>query len=169
MDSTIKRVKKILPKFKTTEYFTWGAIKQRCYNPNHQKFEEYGGRGITVCKRWKDSFENFLEDMGKKPTPKHTLDRIDNSKGYSPKNCRWVTRSIQGSNRRKFKKSKSKYHGVYPNQGKFQCQYRDRSGKRFHIGTFEKEEDAVKAYDKKIVENNLQDLKPLNFSGGTYV
>ena len=81
------------------EYKTWGSMIQRCYNPSCSRFGDYGARGITVCARWRDSFDAFLEDMG--PRPKgHSLDRIDNSKGYQPDNCRWATITTQNNNRR---------------------------------------------------------------------
>ena len=77
----------------------WNAAVQRCHNSNNPKYENWGGRGIKVCRRWRFSFENFLLDMGD-PPPKMELDRKNNDKGYSPKNCRWVTRRTNINNRR---------------------------------------------------------------------
>jgi hypothetical protein len=84
---------------KTKTYQAWADMKTRCYNSKRAQFAFYGGRGISVCDSWKNSFENFLSDMGEKPHG-HSLDRIDNNKEYSPSNCRWATQSTQCRNRR---------------------------------------------------------------------
>jgi len=83
----------------TPEYNAWNTMKQRCLNPNNPRWHQYGGRGITVCEQWLP-FENFIADMGQKPSPEHSLDRIDNESGYRPDNCRWATRSEQCRNSR---------------------------------------------------------------------
>jgi hypothetical protein len=80
-------------------YETWATMKARCHNKNHKRYPLYGGRGISVCDRWLD-FENFVSDMGQKPSEKHSLDRIDNDKGYCPENCRWASQTEQVRNRR---------------------------------------------------------------------
>lgn len=85
---------------RTSEYKTWAGIKNRCSNSNDKSFKNYGGRGIKVCDRWLESFENFLADMGPKPSPAHSIDRIDVDGNYEPSNCRWATRAEQSRNKR---------------------------------------------------------------------
>ncbi len=80
------------------EYRIWGHMRERCTNPKHKSFPRYGGRGIAVCARW-DDFNNFLCDMGRRPSLMHSIDRIDNDGNYEPGNCRWSLPSEQGKNR----------------------------------------------------------------------
>lgn len=85
------------------EYRAWIAMKGRCFNKNNSRYENYGGRGITVCDRWlgKEGYDNFYNDLGPRPSPDHSLDRYPNNDGnYEPGNCRWATREQQQDNRR---------------------------------------------------------------------
>lgn len=83
----------------TPTYKSWDSAKQRCFNPNDDHYDRYGGRGITMCMRWRRSFKAFLADMGERPEGM-TLDRINNDGHYEPGNCRWATGSEQSSNRK---------------------------------------------------------------------
>lgn len=95
------------------EYKTWCSMVGRCTRPNDPNFHHYGGRGILVCERWRDSFENFLADMGPRPSAKHSIERIDNDQGYGPHNCKWILRSLQTQNTRR-----NRFLEIY---GKRQC------------------------------------------------
>jgi len=93
---------------KCPEYKVWSEMKQRCYNRNKERYPRYGGRGITVCDRWRNSFTALYEDMGPRPTSKHQLDRIDNDGNYEPGNCRWVTQLENSRNKSSTKMSTKK-------------------------------------------------------------
>lgn len=82
----------------TRTFFTWSSMKERCGNSSHKSFDRYGGRGISVCERWLESFENFYADMGEAPEGM-SLDREKNDLGYSKENCRWATQEVQANNR----------------------------------------------------------------------
>ena len=82
------------------EYKAWQAMIRRCIDPRYKNFASYGGRGINVCEAWRHDFVGFYEHVGPRPTPKHSLDRIDVDKGYEPGNVRWATRIEQENNKR---------------------------------------------------------------------
>ncbi len=85
----------------TDTYKIWENMKQRCYNPKHTKYNSYGGRGVSMCDSWKNSFLQFLFDMGFRPSKKHSVERINNNGNYCKENCRWATNVEQCSNMRK--------------------------------------------------------------------
>lgn len=86
---------------KTPEYKIWCSMKDRCLNPKNDHFHGYGGRGIGVCQTWQNDYSAFFAHVGPRPSPRHSLDRIDNDKGYEPGNVRWATASEQAKNKRK--------------------------------------------------------------------
>lgn len=107
----------------TPEHNSWAGAKQRCYNKNAQFYKNYGDRGIKMCDRWLEKpygFRNFLADMGLKPGPEYSLDRIDPNGDYCPENCRWATRVQQNSNRR-WGKGESAVPGVWKYNDKYWC------------------------------------------------
>lgn len=82
------------------DYNLWKKMRDRCGNPNATQYQWYGARGIRVCERWNSSFASFIADMGPRPSPAHTLDRLNNYRGYEADNCRWATQAEQYANRR---------------------------------------------------------------------
>jgi hypothetical protein len=100
MRERVSKAKKTHGMKGTSEYRAWQNIKNRCYNPKDKKYAIYGGRGIKICERWLESFENFFADMGLKPSLRHSIDRFPNRDGnYEPGNCRWATPEEQSQNR----------------------------------------------------------------------
>lgn len=81
------------------EYGVWYQAKRRCYDRNNYLYKNYGGRGITMCERWRDNFEAFLADMGPRPSSNMSLERIDNMRGYEPENCKWIPMTEQNKNK----------------------------------------------------------------------
>jgi len=132
----------------TPEYMAWQHMKDRCSNPNYDKSKNYLGRGVTVCERWLDSFINFYEDMGDKPTTNHSLDREDNNGDYDPSNCRWATNKQQVNNRR-----------ALPNSTGYTYIHRNHKGflvriKRVCYGTHDTIKEAIVVRDKVLDHGN---------------
>ena len=121
---------------KSPEYAAWQSLVQRCNNPRAQAYKNYGGRGIAVNKRWL-KFENFLADMGPRPSTKHSIDRIDVNGNYTRSNCRWATRTTQNRNTRTFSTNTSGYRGVTfdKKSGKWRA-YIYVKNKHIHLGMF---------------------------------
>jgi len=94
----------------TRQYYVWVEMKQRCHNPNNSNYKHYGKRGIKVCDRWINSYQNFLEDMGERPKGL-TLERVNNDGNYEPNNCKWATCKEQANNRRNSLKVLTKMEG----------------------------------------------------------
>ena len=116
----------------TPEYRAWQEMIQRCYNPNGNRYHRYGGRGITVCARWLESFENFYKDMGDRPSIRHSLDRKDNDLGYYKENCRWATPGQQAYNKTHKKNSTGRVVGVALGNKEWMA-YAKKDGKRVYL------------------------------------
>jgi hypothetical protein len=116
----------------TPEYRAWADMKSRCLNPSIKNYPYYGGRGISICKQWIDSFTSFLSDVGFRPSDLHSLDRIDNNGNYQPGNVRWATAKQQTENRRperrarRNSKTSELYISIHPGTGKYQLTIRGK-------------------------------------------
>lgn len=132
----------------------WASIKARCNNPENKSYHNYGGRGIEVCGEWLNDFDAFYAHIGDKPSSRHSIDRIDNDRGYEPGNVRWADWSTQLYNRRKHRRNTSGYKGVSwrKKEKVFAVSLSTKM-----IGTYKRLEDAVKA--RKDAEEQL-------FNGG---
>jgi hypothetical protein len=134
-------------------YWVWGAMCKRCYNENDKGYENYGGRGITVCEAWRNSFEAFLSDMGPRPFSGSTLERIDNDSGYSPENCKWVGRQQQNLNKRIYKNSPVGERCVERDRMGFRVRVR-REGKIVFSKRFSTIQSAIEARDTMLRERS---------------
>lgn len=135
------------------EYRTWADMLNRCYNTNIKNYAKYGARGISVCDEWRNSFAAFYADVGDRPYPSATIDRIDTHGNYTPENCRWASKITQSRNQRIRRTNGSGYTGVRwlnKNQ-KWQARI-TVDGKDSHIGNFPYLMDAVRARKQAEVE-----------------
>lgn len=130
---------------------TYDSMLQRCYNPKRASYQYYGAKGISVCERWLD-FHSFVEDMYPSYQKGLTLDRIDNSKGYSPDNCRWADPSLQRANRNRFRGTKNPYRGVSKAGSRYQVRCR-LNKKYYYLGSFRDIESAKRRRDEFMKEN----------------
>lgn len=138
----------------------WRQMIKRCHDADHIAYHNYGGRGIAVCERWRASFDAFLEDMGPRPSRGHSIERIDNDKGYSPKNCAWVTRSAQNLNKRDYRNNTSGHRNIQREiraiKGRKYCYWRvrvRRNGRLVTLRRFHSIDDAIAHRDQVEKEN----------------
>lgn len=128
----------------TPIYRAWQGMKVRCYSKNASNYNRYGGRGIKVCKRWLSSFSNFYKDVGDKPSPNHSLERINNDGDYEPNNVRWASKAEQVRNRRLLKRNATGITGVQFAYNKYTAII-TVNYKTIYLGRYEHLEDAISA------------------------
>jgi hypothetical protein len=136
-------------------YSIYANMLQRCNQPSSKTYKHYGARGIKVCTRWtgKDGYQNFVTDMGPRPTQKHTIDRENNDGNYEPSNCRWATPSQQQLNRRIFKSNTSGYRGVSWDKSWNKWRATIRVGdKKLTLGAYDNPIDAAKAFNAAAIQ-----------------
>ena len=139
-------------------YNNWKSMVRRCTIAEDLNYENYGGRGITVCERWL-KVENFIEDMYPTFIEGLSIDRIDNNKGYSKENCRWVNMTTQSRNRRAGGNNKTGYRGVYEVRRKSTTRYQAQicvNKKNIRLGLYDNAIEAALAYDKYVTDNLLE-------------
>ncbi len=141
----------------TRLYNIWGNIKSRILNSKNKDYTDYGGRGITICDEWLDIHNFYNWAMSKGYSDELSIDRIDNDENYCPKNCRWVTRTIQARNQRIYKNNTSGYKGVslVKKTNKY-TSYITINNKRIYLGLFPTAVEGAIAYNNYIIENNLE-------------
>jgi len=128
----------------TSEFKAWSSMKERCLCKTNKAYKNYGERGISICKEWVDSFENFLKDMGKKPSREYSLDRINNNKSYTPENCRWATNTQQNRNKRTTTNISTNVRGVSCKNNRYEVRI-CANKKRISLGTYPNIEEAIEA------------------------
>ena len=139
-------------KYTGSGYIAWETMKQRCYNPNHHKSKNYLGRGITVYSGWLHDFKAFHDYMGNKPSPKHSIDRIDNNGNYEPGNVRWATYTQQARNSRHIS-GNSGHRGVHLTKyGTYQAAI-CINYKYIVLGTYKDKNDAIYAREQAEIEH----------------
>lgn len=145
---------------RTDEYQIWRGIIKRCTCKTEKAYQKYGAVGISICDRWLNSYENFYEDMGPRPTKAHSIDRINNNGNYEPSNCRWATPTVQNINQGIRKDNKSGITGVTFRKDRNKWIARIRvNNKRIHLGNFNTKEEAIKARkDAEVVYHNIDNL-----------
>lgn len=127
------------------EYGIWCSMIDRCHRELNHAYARYGGRGIFVCDEWRNSFESFISHVGMRPSKNHSIDRIDNDKGYFPGNCRWATVEQQSTNKRKEKNNSSGFVGVTATKNNKWMARISVNKKVIYIGTFEEKDSAIYA------------------------
>ena len=143
---------------RTKLYNTWSKLKDRVLNPKHKAYQDYGGRGISVCGEWKDDFMSFYNwAMENGYSDELSIDRIDNDGDYCPENCRWTTKTIQSRNQRIAKNNTSGYKGVSYDKkaNKYKAQIKVNN-KSIYLGSFPTAVEGAIAYNNYIIENNLE-------------
>ena len=126
-------------------YNTWRSMKNRCHNPANPSYKWYGAKGVVVCDEWKNDFWMFVHHMGEKPSPQHSLDRVDSDYIYCPENCRWATLAEQNNNTTKVANATGITWIERLNKWKAQIKI---NNKNKHLGVFETQEEASQAYQQ---------------------